>query len=232
MTEIPPDQLAALEQQLNGNPGFVQDFYAMTKKLPGFKSGGKMPSQLLRDLYQKWGVTIPKDYELGTAPGGGVKLSKVGFYDRNSDWIPAAVIGGAFGGSGLLGGGFGAPGAAGAGAGAGGVGSGGAAAGTAGLTAAQKLEKAANLGLGAADASGGLGGILKKLIPGLAGLGALGATHALAPPMPKTPMMLPEQQAALSMAMKRLTDQQPLYEQIMRQASAGLPKYTRSGGQG
>lgn len=111
MTEITPEQQAAIEAQLN-NPEFVKAYQQTIANAPRGKMGGKLTQGVLAPLYQKFGIQLPKDYEPSMDKSGKIGLSKVGFYDRNSDWIPGAIIGGAFGGSGLIGG-FGAPGVAG-----------------------------------------------------------------------------------------------------------------------
>ncbi len=89
MTDPSLDQI---QQQLN-TPELKQAYQQTVAQFHKFKSGGPMPSQLLNQLLQRFGITLPKDYEIGTnKKTGQIEANKLNYWDRNSDWLPAALI--------------------------------------------------------------------------------------------------------------------------------------------
>lgn len=102
MPTMTPEQIAQAQTVLDRDSGFQQALQAARDDLR--RGGGRFrpgqASQLLQAAAQRAGVQLPQDYNLGTLTG---KIEHADFYDRNSNWIPAAVIGGAFAGAGAAG---------------------------------------------------------------------------------------------------------------------------------
>ena len=132
--------------------------------------------------------------------------------------LGAAVVGAPIAGYAAMGGFAGAGGASGA-----------SAAGGAGSYIGKAIKGTEAAVQGAAGASG-IGSILRQLAEAGIPIGTLLATRAMGGGGPSEPApMSPELQEALSLALQRLKDQQPLQDAVNRQALAGLPAYAKGG---
>lgn len=210
-TQVSDDQVAAINQQLSSDPQWQRLYQAASNEWYDPRIPGGSPAwKALQSYWTSKG--LPADIvgiEMG--PGGTVKKN----HEARDFWKNAAISAGIMGGAAWA------------------LGPETAAAGAVGPTGAAASTSPAIPASLAAGGSGlaGLSGVLRQLAEAGIPIGTLLATRALgggggsSEPAP----MSPELQEALSLALQRLKDQQPLQDAVNRQALAGLPAYAKGG---